>query len=185
VDNGCDHGFLWRAKGALPWFLRGPLPPASSGLPSRPVSGSCLEISLARMDRLRHHGRMAERDPQRKKILSYVRDHRNDWGNSKHASRRSVPARKAGVNRAFRHALRSVVDSHDTDFIDDRVPGAPRPYWQKSPDAPLGEWLGRPTAARPGGRVGGASRSAALKEAQRRLARKRGWRPGGDIGAPS
>lgn len=115
------------------------------------------------------------RDPAGEKILSYIRDRRNDWGNSKHASRKGVPWRKAWVNRTFRRAVEQAIDESDTEGTDDRIDGIRRNDWRKCPDVPLATWVDRPTKAHPGGSAGGSSRCGLRTQAQRRLVKKRGW----------
>ncbi|AQR74985.1 hypothetical protein [Sphingomonas sp. LM7] len=87
------------------------------------------------------------RTPQDKKALSLAKDRRNAYGESDKASRKAIPARKAGENRKSRrkavHALKVVerVDERAAEVIVsslahdvERVGG-----WTKSPDMPLGE----------------------------------------------
>ncbi len=96
------------------------------------------------------------RDPTRKKALSYARDRRNTYGQNDKATRKAIPARKAGESRKSRrkagHAL-NVIEradeasaalsesslAHDID----RVGG-----WKKAPDTPLGEVVHRKVRAR-------------------------------------
>lgn len=87
--------------------------------------------------------------PQEKKALSYANDRRNSYGENDKASRKAIPARKAGENRKVRrktnHSLR-VVEQVDEDAAAimesslkhdvDRVGG-----WTKAPDVPLREYM--------------------------------------------
>lgn len=89
------------------------------------------------------------RSPQEKKALSYARDRRNVYGENDKASRKAIPARKAGENRKRRRkasqaikatqgAADEVLDVVESSLRQDieRVGG-----WKKSPDAPLEEFL--------------------------------------------
>lgn len=87
------------------------------------------------------------KSPQQKKALSYVKDRRNNHGESDKAARKAIPARKAGENRKARrkagHALAVIerIDEGMADMVEsslahdiERVGG-----WTKSADVPLGE----------------------------------------------
>ncbi len=90
-----------------------------------------------------------QKSPQQKKALSYAKDRRNTFGESDKASRKAIPARKAGENRKARrkagHAL-AVIDRLDEGVADivesslvhdiERVGG-----WTKSADTPLGDYV--------------------------------------------
>jgi hypothetical protein len=47
-----------------------------------------------------------KRSPQEKKILSYLKDGRNKYGENDKAARKAIPARKAWVNRTYRRTVR-------------------------------------------------------------------------------
>ena len=89
------------------------------------------------------------RSPQDKKALSYANDRRNAYGESDKASRKAVPARKAGENRKVRRKARQAVtvleqaDEAAAEVTEsslrhdlERVGG-----WKKSPDAPLADYI--------------------------------------------
>jgi hypothetical protein len=89
--------------------------------------------------------------PQQKKALSYSKDRRNVFGENDKASRKAIPARKAGESRKVRRkatqALDAVVhlDDEAADLLEsslrhdvERVGG-----WKKTPDASLSEYLER------------------------------------------
>jgi len=89
------------------------------------------------------------RSPQVKKVLSYAKDRRNVYGENDKASRKAIPARKAGESRKVRRKARQslevidVADEAKTDVIEsslrqdlERVGG-----WKKDPDAPLSEFI--------------------------------------------
>lgn len=85
--------------------------------------------------------------PQEKKRLSYERDRRNDYGESPHAARKSIPLRKALSHRANRHYQNQPLkrlsgyspDEEQADFAESQIYHCLPNDWQKSPDAPLGE----------------------------------------------
>ena len=92
-----------------------------------------------------------QRSPQEKKALSYVRDRRNVYGENDKASRKAIPARKAGENRKFRRKAAQDIntavgsDEAQLDVVEsslrqdvERVGG-----WEKVADAPLGVFLKR------------------------------------------
>jgi hypothetical protein len=83
------------------------------------------------------------RSPQDKKILSYLRDRRNSYGEHDKGSRKTIPARKALVNRTYRHAVRQVTrtEADDIDQLTSDVASVRRNPWKKVPDRPLGEHL--------------------------------------------
>ncbi|MEE8434056.1 MAG: hypothetical protein V3S64_04635 [bacterium] len=87
--------------------------------------------------------------PQQKKRLSYLRDARNNYGQSDKASRRLIPKYKAWARRALRRKARLMLH-HAGLFSPDPVlqgggiedPGSPGHFlgdWQKAEDAPL--WI--------------------------------------------
>lgn len=90
------------------------------------------------------------RSPQEKKSLSYANDRRNTYGENDKASRKAIPARKAGENRKVRRKANqalNVIDRLDDEnaaVIEsslkqdlERVGG-----WTKSPDVSLAEYMG-------------------------------------------
>ena len=89
------------------------------------------------------------RSPQEKKALSYSNDRRNTYGENDKASRKAIPARKAGENRKVRRKARQCVgvldhaDEVTAEVVEsslrhdlERVGG-----WKKSPDAPLSDFI--------------------------------------------
>ncbi|WP_143007339.1 hypothetical protein [Brevundimonas sp. 374] len=89
------------------------------------------------------------RSPQEKKSLSYANDRRNTYGENDKASRKAIPARKAGENRKVRRKANqalNVIDRLDDEnaaVIEsslkqdlERVGG-----WTKSPDVSLAEYM--------------------------------------------
>lgn len=89
---------------------------------------------------------MRSRTPQQKKELSYAKDRRNTYGANDKASRKSIPKRKASVNKAYRQEVDSVLrqaenlrNLDETLDIGDKVRSVGRREWKKWPDAPLGE----------------------------------------------
>lgn len=92
----------------------------------------------------------SSKSPQEKKALSYAKDRRNVFGENDKASRKAIPARKAGESRKVRRKARQslegfeLADEATADVVEsslrhdlERVGG-----WTKSPDAPLSEYIG-------------------------------------------
>ena len=81
-----------------------------------------------------------KRSPQEKKILSYLKDGRNKYGENDKAARKAIPARKAWVNRTYRRTLRQAV-CHGAADIEDNVASVRRKGWKKWADEPLASHL--------------------------------------------
>lgn len=86
--------------------------------------------------------------PQEKKRLSLKKDHRNSYGESQHAARKSIPLRKALAHRSDRHKqdieLHKAVtatNEESLDIIDNATKGKRKNSWRKYADRPLGEQL--------------------------------------------
>ncbi|HEY0035960.1 MAG TPA: hypothetical protein VGB66_04685 [Longimicrobium sp.] len=79
--------------------------------------------------------------PREKKLLSYSKDGRNTYAESRGRAHKAIARRKAKANRSFRHeesrALQSALAGHDDVF----VARISRKSWQKLPDAPLGAYV--------------------------------------------
>jgi hypothetical protein len=90
---------------------------------------------------------MIKRTPQEKKRLSYERDRRNNYSESPHAARKSIPLRKALASRSNRHfqdqqlkPLKGCApDEEQADFVESQIYHRPPNDWKKSPDVPLAE----------------------------------------------
>lgn len=76
-----------------------------------------------------------------KKLLSYAKDGRNTFAESRGIAHKAIARRKAKANRSFRHAesraLQSALAGEDDVF----VARVRRRSWQKLPDAPLGVYV--------------------------------------------
>lgn len=81
------------------------------------------------------------RSPQEKKLLSYAKDGRNTFAESRGIAHKAIARRKAKANRAFRRAesraLQSALGGGDDVF----VARVRRKSWKKLPDAPLGVYV--------------------------------------------
>ncbi|HEY0023759.1 MAG TPA: hypothetical protein VGB24_12635 [Longimicrobium sp.] len=81
------------------------------------------------------------RTPREKKLLSYAKDGRNTFAESRGIAHKAIARRKAKANRAFRHeesrALQSALGGGDDVF----VARIRRKSWKKLPDAPLGAYV--------------------------------------------
>ncbi|MEU4103192.1 hypothetical protein [Streptomyces tanashiensis] len=88
---------------------------------------------------------MKRKTPQEKKRLSYVKDHRNNYGENDKSSRRNIRRNKQFPNSANRRraqttlaALLGSPDDLRADAVEERMNGRRPKRWQKFPDAPLG-----------------------------------------------
>ncbi|WP_432059936.1 hypothetical protein [Streptomyces sp. S1] len=88
---------------------------------------------------------MQRKTPQEKKRLSYVKDHRNNYGENDKSSRKNIRRNKRFPNSANRRhaqtALAALLGSPDVvraDAVEERMSGRRPKRWQKFPDAPLG-----------------------------------------------
>ncbi|MEV7028032.1 hypothetical protein [Kitasatospora sp. NPDC093558] len=88
---------------------------------------------------------MKRKTPQEKKRLSYLKDHRNNYGENDKSSRRNIRRNKRFPNSANRrHAqtaltvLLGAPDDARADAAEERMNGRRPKRWRKSPDAPLG-----------------------------------------------
>ena len=93
---------------------------------------------------------MREKTPQEKKALSYAKDCRNTYGENDKCSRKSIPLRKAKVNRSYRKNANQVlqqingdIDLDKAEVLESEARSVKRENWKKVADAPLGEVVER------------------------------------------
>ena len=90
---------------------------------------------------------MKKRTPQEKKRLSYLKDTRNNYGENDKASRKTIPFRKALVNRTYRKAVNQVmknltiISEIEIEKTSNKTKEVRRKNWKKHPDKPLGIYL--------------------------------------------
>lgn len=91
---------------------------------------------------------MKQKTPQEKKSLSYAKDCRNNYHANDKASRKNIPLRKAGVNRAYRKKVNEVlnqisgdVDLEKADLLESEARNIKREDWKKCADEPLGKFV--------------------------------------------
>lgn len=116
-----------------------------------------------------------DRSPQEKKALSYAKDGRNTVAESRAKSRTAIAKRKASASRALRRA-ETVATSQASTSADDRevvVSRIGRRSWQKIPDAPLAEFVGRTLNRRTTGGMNGDDKKSTLLVQGKRSARPR------------
>jgi len=101
----------------------------------RPFNWSRRSAMLEAMER--------SRSPQDRKVLSYLKDRRNSYGEHDKGSRKTIPARKAWVNRTYRRAVRQVTrtEADEIDELASDVTAVRRKPWKKVSDQPLGHHL--------------------------------------------
>ena len=90
---------------------------------------------------------MRRKTPQEKKALSYAKDRRNAYGESRANSRFPIKKNKTFPKRTFRHRIAQILDSElnlneeNLELIDNEVKSIKRKNWKKYPDIPLKEWV--------------------------------------------
>lgn len=123
---------------------------------------------------------MGRRSPKEEKILDYIHQTKNAYGETDKGSRKAIRRRKAIVNRVFRRVGKDLArrtEREGTEFgeeTDLAFKEQPRPDWEKTPDRALVERLTfghRPT--RRGSEV--KEPSALQEEAKRRLKKVGRW----------
>ncbi len=88
-----------------------------------------------------------KRTPQEKKLLSYAKDRRNDYGENDKSSRKAIKFRKAWVNQTYRRTIKQIVKisvkTSDSEFdnVNNSAKELRRKEWKKCPDKPLGEYI--------------------------------------------
>lgn len=82
-----------------------------------------------------------ELTPQEKKLLSYAKDGRNTFAESRGIAHKAIARRKAKANRAFRRAESRALLSALGGGGDVFVARVRRKSWKKLPDAPLGVYV--------------------------------------------
>lgn len=111
--------------------------------------------------------------PREKKLLSYAKDGRNTFAESRGRAHKAIARRKAKANRAFRHeealALQSALAGHDDVF----VARISRKSWQKLPDAPLGAYVAARLNRRTDDGMNAADKASDLATAGRKRAKIR------------
>ena len=115
------------------------------------------------------------RSPQEKKALSYARDGRNTFAESRSKGRAAVAKRKAGASRALRRAetVATTRLAGSPEEADLTVTRTGRRSWRKIPDAPLAEYVDRTLIRRAGNRMNTAAKSSPLLKTARKAARPR------------
>ena len=91
---------------------------------------------------------MRRKSPQEKKRLSLLKDRRNTYGENAKASRKGIARHKRDRTRTDRRLrnqpLREATGRRDPEVeehVEVRRVAAPKSYWKKVPDRPLGEVL--------------------------------------------
>lgn len=111
--------------------------------------------------------------PREKKLLSYAKDGRNTFAESRGIAHKAIARRKAKANRSFRHAesraLQSALAGEDDVF----VARISRRSWQKVPDVPLAAYVAARLGCRADDGMIAADKASALLVAGRRRAKVR------------
>ncbi|MFJ8295361.1 hypothetical protein [Streptomyces sp. NPDC094447] len=120
---------------------------------------------------------MKRKTPQEKKRLSYLKDHRNNYGENDKSSRKSIRRNKRFPNSANRRhaqtaltALLGAPDGVRADAVEERMNGRRPKRWQKFPDAPLGAIVDGTLQRRSKmGTAGAESATARVRSVRRRF----------------
>ncbi|HEX2076168.1 MAG TPA: hypothetical protein VHG08_00615 [Longimicrobium sp.] len=113
------------------------------------------------------------RTPQEKKELSYAKDGRNTYGESRRQSIKAIARRKSKANRAFRRAETQALAAVPEADADVFVARAGRRSWQKIPDAPLGEYVAMRLESREAEGMNATGKQSGTLAAGRKRARVR------------
>lgn len=113
------------------------------------------------------------RTPQEKKVLSYARDGRNTFAESRSTAHKAISRRKTKANRALRRAESRVVSALADGDADVFVGRTGRKSWRKLPDAPLGEYVEARLAVREAGGMNPPGTASELRKAGRKRAQAR------------
>jgi hypothetical protein len=91
---------------------------------------------------------MKQKTPQEKKALSYIKDRRNAYGESRANSRFSIRKNKTFPKRAYRHQIAQILNSEiensneeSLELVDSGVKSVKRKNWKKFPDISLKDWV--------------------------------------------
>jgi len=81
--------------------------------------------------------------PQEKKVLDYINQTKNGYGENDKSSRKAIRERKALVNREFRRNSKQILNNEDGDWekMDIEVSQQNRTDWKKAADNSLLEHL--------------------------------------------
>jgi hypothetical protein len=85
--------------------------------------------------------------PQAKKLLSYLKDTRNTYGESRSRSRFAIAKRKAYGHQALRHEQKLIikevikVTDEEIEIIEAKMKSVEPKKWRKYADSPLGEFV--------------------------------------------
>ena len=90
---------------------------------------------------------MRAKTPQEKKALSYAKDRRNAYGESRANSRFPIRKNKTFPKRAYRHRIAQILKSENEsneenlELVDSEIKSIKRKKWKKFPDIPLKNWV--------------------------------------------
>jgi len=86
--------------------------------------------------------------PEEKKLLSYSKDRRNNYGGNNKSSRKNIPRSKALSIRSERHeqavnvrALSTCLSENDMTAMENTIHSQRPRYWKKEPDIILRHYL--------------------------------------------
>lgn len=85
--------------------------------------------------------------PQEKKLLTYLKDTRNTYGESRARSRFAIAKRKAIGHQAMRHEQKLILNetlkapNEEIEIIESKMKSVEPKRWRKYPDKPLGKFV--------------------------------------------
>ena len=112
-------------------------------------------------------------NPKEKKLLSYLKDTRNVYGESRSRSRFAIAKRKSIGHQALRHEQKLILNrtlkstEEEIEIIESKVKSVKPKRWDKYADKPLGKYVAGRLEKRYGLR-GAAKQSEILLEAKNR-----------------
>lgn len=121
---------------------------------------------------------MVRKSPQEKKVLSYAKDRRNDYGENDKSSRKAIRQNKRLPNRADRRHGRQImanaigaVEPEVSDRAETRVRATRSAWakrgWRKRPDTPLGDIVIRKLQRQAAKGIGSAGIAADIERIHR------------------
>jgi serine kinase of HPr protein (carbohydrate metabolism regulator) len=121
---------------------------------------------------------MKQKSPQEKKALSYAKDCRNTYGENDKSARKTIPLRKAKVNRVYRRKINlalqeidSKIDLEKAELAESEARNIKREYWKKSADEPLAKVVERKLERRENHAGNGKTARKKVREFEKKISK--------------
>ena len=115
--------------------------------------------------------------PQDKKILSYAKDGRNTFAESRSIANKAISNKKSQANQSYRQAievkLQEALKTGADDNVDIFIPKIGRKRFKKIPDAPLAVYVEARLAVRTERKMNDEEKTSSLLQAGKAKARSR------------